>query len=192
MEFSKEELKWLEDHKDMINNYQFFDLFLAANTFQHGSAYDRLRFPGKLNFVLYKAKFNIFDNDKVPSKYFLACKELTSIDLSRITYIGDQAFQLCSNLKDVTLSSSLKSIGQFAFEVCTSLEHLNLLNTLESICCGAFAGCANLKSVNYDGTLEQFKNLLKGYSLMNCFPFKTIIQCVDITLPYKDIEKDLD
>ena len=53
MEFSKEELKWIENHKDMINNQQFFDLFLAANTFQHGNIFDRMQFAGKLNYVLY-------------------------------------------------------------------------------------------------------------------------------------------
>lgn len=191
MEFSKEELKWIENHKDMINNSQFFDLFIAANTFPHGSILERVQFPGKLNFVLYKAKLNIF-NDEIPTSYFWACKDLTFIDLSKVTHIGNSAFQSCSNLKDIILSNSLKSIGDYAFEMCTSLEYLNLPNTLEIIGCGAFTGCANLKSVNYDGTLEQFKNLLKDCSSISYFPFETTIQCVDITLPYKDIKKDLD
>ena len=138
-----------------------------------------------------KKWLNIF-NDEIPNRYFWACKDLTSIDLSKITHIGDSAFQSCSNLKDVILSSNLKSIGNYAFEACTSLEHVNLQNTLESVGCGAFTGCANLKSVNYDGSLEQFKNLLKDCSSISYFPFETIIQCVDITLHYKDIEKDLD
>ena len=188
MEFSKEELKWIENHKDMINNSQFYDLFIAANTFPHGSTLERMQFPGKLNFVLYKAELNIF-NDEIPNRYFWACTDLTSIDLSKITHIGDSAFQSCSNLRDVILSSNLKSIGNYAFEACASLEHVNLPYTLESIGYGAFNDCTNLKSVKYDGQLEQFKNLLKERSSISYFPFETTIQCVDITLPYEDVYK---
>lgn len=189
MEFSKEELKWIENHKDLIDNGQFFDLFLAANKFPHGNIFDRMQFPGKLNFILYKAKLNIFNNNEIPNRYFWACKDLTSIDLSKIARIGDSAFQSCSNLRDVILSNSLKSIGDYAFEVCISLEHVNLPYTLESIGYGAFSMCSNLKSVKYDGQLEQFKNLLKDCSSMSYFPFETIIQCVDITLHYEDVYK---
>ena len=190
MEFSKEELKWIENHKDMINNSQFFDLFIAANTFSHGSTLERMQFPGKLNFVLYKAGLNIF-NDEIPYRYFWACKDLTSIDLSKITHIGDSAFQSCSNLRNVILSSNLKSIGNYAFEACTSLEHVDLPYTLESIDYGAFGMCNNLKSVKYGGSLEQFKNLLKNRSPISYFPFETTIQCADIALPYKNILKGL-
>lgn len=191
MEFSKEELKWIENHKDMINNQQFFDLFLAANTFQHGNIFDRMQFAGKLNYVLYIAGFNVFTEGKVPKRWFWACKDLTDIDLDNVVEIENSAFQSCSNLRKVTLSNSLKSIGEYAFENCTSLEHIDLPHTLELIGHGAFNGCDNLKSVNYNGSLEQFKSLLKGHTVLSYFPFKTIIQCLDVTLPYEDIKREI-
>lgn len=190
MEFSKEELKWIENHKDMINNSQFYDLFIAANTFPHGSTLERMQFPGKLNFVLYKAKLNIF-NDEIPNRYFWACKGLTDIDLSNVIEIGNSAFQSCSYLRKVTLSNSLKSIGYYTFEACISLERIDLPHTLESIGCGAFNGCENLKYVNYSNSLEQFKDLLKEHSAISYFPSKTIIQCLDVTVPFEDIKKEI-
>lgn len=191
MTFSKEELKWLEDHKDLINNGQFFDLFLAANTFPHVSMFERMQFPAELNLVLYTAGLNIFIEGKIPNRYFWCCKGLTDIDLSNVIEIGNSAFQSCSNLRKVTLSNSLKSIGYYTFEDCASLEHIDLPYTLESIGCGAFNGCDNLKSARYDGSLEQFKNLLKEHSTINYFPFKTIIQCLDVTIPFEDIKKEI-
>lgn len=150
-----------------------------------------MQFAGKLNYVLYIAGFNVFTEGKVPKRWFWACKGLTDIDLSNVIEIGNSAFQSCSNLRKVTLSNSLKSIGEHAFENCTSLEHIDLPHTLELIGHGAFNGCDNLKSVNYNGSLEQFKKLLEERSVISYFPSKTIIQCLDVTIPFEDIKKEI-
>lgn len=150
-----------------------------------------MRFPGELNLVLYTAGLNIFTECKIPNRYFWNCKGLTDIDLSNVIEIGNSAFQSCSNLRKVTLSNSLKSIGYYTFEDCISLERIDLPHTLESIDCGAFNGCENLKYVNYSNSLEQFKDLLKEHSAISYFPSKTIIQCLDVTVPFEDIKKEI-
>ena len=112
MEFSKEELKWIENHKDMINNSQFYDLFIAADTFPHGSILERAQFPSKLNFVLYKAGLNIF-NDGIPTSYFWACKDLTSIDLN---------LSCCSRINNLLLSLNSSSVSFKYFFKANCLE----------------------------------------------------------------------
>ncbi|MGM9842592.1 MAG: leucine-rich repeat protein [Muribaculaceae bacterium] len=60
--------------------------------------------------------------------------------------IGHYAFNGCTNLKFVKLSSNLKSIGAYAFELCKSLELITLPKSLKVIHEYAFRNCALIDS----------------------------------------------
>lgn len=55
--------------------------------------------------------------------------------------IGNYAFELCYNLKSITISQSIKSIGVLAFFNCTGLTSIVIPNGVSSIKDGAFYGC---------------------------------------------------
>ena len=59
---------------------------------------------------------------------------MTYVDLSCITSIGAYAFNGCTSLTNINLSSTLTTIGVSAFNECTSLEIEDLaLPNLEKI-----------------------------------------------------------
>ena len=68
--------------------------------------------------------------------------------LSKITFIGDYAFEKCQNLKNVHIVSSVTRIGSWAFKDCRSLTNINIPNSVTSIGQGTFFGCEGLTSIN--------------------------------------------
>lgn len=66
---------------------------------------------------------------------------------SRITSIGDYAFENCSNLNYVDYGYGITSIGKYAFSGCSSLTSFKLPNAVTSVSEGAFMGCTGIKNV---------------------------------------------
>ena len=82
------------------------------------------------------------------------------LDLSQttgLTSIGNGAFQYCSGLTSVEISSSVTSIGSFAFYGCSGLTSVTFGegSRLESIASNAFYGCSGL-TVYYQGDLARW------------------------------------
>ncbi|MGN0818422.1 MAG: leucine-rich repeat protein, partial [Candidatus Coproplasma sp.] len=57
---------------------------------------------------------------------FSYCTKLETVDLSKITEVGDSAFYNCNLLKTVKGMENLEVIGDGAFSGCTSIPELNL------------------------------------------------------------------
>lgn len=185
MLFNEYELKWLENHKDLINQNNFKKLFDEANK-QHSklSVIESMSFPGKINYALLQADFDIFLNDEVPARCFWNCKELTSIKLRyNITNIGESAFQSCTNLKSVKLPAELKIIGKHAFEN-TGLIEIKLPKVIDKIGSGAFNNCYDLKDVYTNTSAKMFKASLENDFFKNHFPTETVIHCNDRTFKF--------
>ena len=80
---------------------------------------------------------------------------------SGVTTIGDYAFFMCSNLKDIKIPGTVKSIGDYAFWYCGQYEedetegfrHVTIPNGVTEIGEGAFLRCVNLTSVSLPDTL---------------------------------------
>ena len=79
---------------------------------------------------------------------FKKCVNLIKVDISnatKLTSLCSQAFNGCSNLKEVTLSDSLQKIDYQCFKNCSSLELINIPSSVSEIQTEAFKNCEKLK-----------------------------------------------
>lgn len=89
-----------------------------------------------------------------------------------VTYLGREAFLLCSKLKYVKLSKGLKSISGAAFENCASLESICIPEGVETIDWYAFNFCRRLKMI-------MIPNSLKDISPMVSYEFPVKLVAMD-------------
>ena len=79
--------------------------------------------------------------------------------VDKVTTIGANAFQNCTNLISVVFSNTIVSIGSFAFENCFSLDLINLPSFLTSIGYGTFNNCPSLTSINIKNENQFFSTI---------------------------------
>ena len=91
---------------------------------------------------------------------FNGCNMISSLDFSttRLTEVGEQAFNACSQLSDVKLPSSVEYIGDEAF-MYTAINNIDWshLHKLQSIEGSLFYGIGSLKSVILPLGVEEIK-----------------------------------
>jgi len=73
-----------------------------------------------------------------------------------VTYIGKMAFYDCTELKKVTLPSTLKTIGYFAFGSCRLLPEIKLPENLTTIEYYAFDNCDSLRDITIPKNVNDF------------------------------------
>ncbi len=84
----------------------------------------------------------------IKERAFENCTSLTSVTVSSmIGTVGNYAFSGCSSLSSVNFTAGTKSIGAGAFMNCTSLTGISLPDTVISVENYAFKGCTSLGSV---------------------------------------------
>ncbi len=89
-------------------------------------------------------------------KAFKDCTEIKSVSIcSSVTEIGFSAFCGCSSLTSVTIPYGVKIIDSCAFSRCTSLTSLTLPNSVEGIYQQAFEKCTSLKSVTIPDSIKE-------------------------------------
>lgn len=76
-----------------------------------------------------------------------------------VTYIGDEAFALCTNLKHITLPNSVTYIGEEAFRECYNLTNIKIPNGITSISGMTFYFCESLKSVKIPNSVTSIGRL---------------------------------
>ena len=75
-----------------------------------------------------------------------------------VTSIGDEAFNLCNALTEVTISDGVISIGLHAFSFCTALTKVTIPNSVTTIVHHAFQNCEALTEIIFGNgltTIEQ-------------------------------------
>lgn len=103
---------------------------------------------------------------------FFGCKELSAVNVPAcLTTLGDFAFCLCVNLNEVDLSGcKLTSIKESSFAQCTNLKRVSLPSTLKSIKFWAFANCFELADLQLPAFLETIEN----QAFYNCVSLREV------------------
>ncbi len=85
---------------------------------------------------------------------FTLFTQIESVELpSSLTKIGELTFAWCSNLSEINISSSnIAAIGDDAFVCCTSLTSITLPATLTKLGDYVFEGCSGLTSADLSAT----------------------------------------
>ena len=101
-----------------------------------------------------------------------------------IEFIWSGAFYGASNLKKVTIASTVKRIDQDCFYGCSQLEEVSIKGgVLEEIGVHAFMNCSKLKTINIPETVS----VIREYAFCQCYSL------TEITLPkgLKEISESL-
>ncbi|MBQ3219078.1 MAG: leucine-rich repeat domain-containing protein, partial [Clostridia bacterium] len=81
-----------------------------------------------------------------------------------VVSIEQQAFMMCSNLKEVIIPSSVEKISRLAFFMCVELEKIEIPEGVEFIGMSAFKGCEKLKEVKLPSSLIT----IEAFAFCNC------------------------
>ncbi|MCQ2533770.1 MAG: leucine-rich repeat protein [Clostridia bacterium] len=109
----------------------------------------------------------------IARKLYLNGTLVTEINVpSGITEISAHAFEYLSDVKKVTIPSTVKTIGDYAFLMCDGMESLTLSEGIEELKASSFSGCRALKSVVIPTSVK--------YIGRNAFSFAAI-QSVSVT-----------
>ena len=90
---------------------------------------------------------------------------LTSVDLTGLHMSGENVFENCTKLTEVT-TGKFTAIGKNMFKGCTALEEITLSSAKVSD--GAFDGCVNLKKVTFDSKGENLEYEIGNNAFANC------------------------
>ena len=121
-------------------------------------------FSGDILYVFLTSDFNpnnIALDEEGYYIYTYYAPDFAKINLSALTYLGENAFAYCHELEEVTLGSGLTEIATGAFNDCKKLEKINL-ESVENVGENAFAQ-TGLISVD----LSAAKNVGK-YAFVSC------------------------
>ncbi len=151
MEYS-EVIKFLKNHKDLIVNNNINDLFDAFPEPHAGKdLLDLMWGKGDIIGMLKK---------EVPPYFACASEKITSIILpsySDFELIGPYAFS-DSSLRSIIIPNNIEMIGEGAFSLCKDLKEVTLYPGLKIIEKLAFSGCNNLKII-FNGSVVEWNNI---------------------------------
>ena len=81
---------------------------------------------------------------------------------NKLNYIGQDLFYGCSNLKEISLPSTLCALGQGCFWGCSSLESITIPYGVTFIGYYAFTDCTALKDIYYAGSESDWNEIEIG------------------------------
>ena len=81
-----------------------------------------------------------------------------------VTGIGDECFNVCTELTSVTLPGTLKTIGEYAFSYCSKLTSISIPGSVESIKNYCFHECRAIETLTIE---DSDKPLSIGLSTFN-------------------------
>ena len=87
----------------------------------------------------------------------------SEIDGKRVTQIGYDAFNDCTELTSITIPDGVTCIGNSAFSYCASLETVTIPNSVTHIYPRAFYDCTLLKEVTIPASVTSIGNEAFGY-----------------------------
>ncbi len=126
-------------------------------------------FYGMENLEKVTFKGGAFDNLELGKYAFRDCLELATVTLeegSRLTKLGDGAFQGCETLESFTFTASMSTVGASAFADCTALETVTFAASERTLAFGenAFMNCTSLITVNLPANVTKIPGVFVGCS----------------------------
>lgn len=88
-----------------------------------------------------------------------------------VTKIGDNAFDGCSKLTNVSIPNSVTKIGRFSFRGCRKLTNVTIPDNVKEIAWRAFMACTNLTEV----TIPANTATVGDEAFMKCSALKSIV-----------------
>jgi uncharacterized repeat protein (TIGR02543 family) len=132
----------------------------------------RYAFYGLYNFTTL-----FFNSVKVIASNAFSDSYFAKITINSVTEIQSNAFNHCSNLKELTINSGLTAIPDSAFYSCYSLEKIVLPQTLTSFGNNAFKSCSKLASI----TIPDSVTTIGNYCFQYCASLTGIIIPMNVT-----------
>lgn len=118
-------------------------------------------FSGATNndIVSYTGKFTTSDNkciifDNILINYAIGCSSTYYRVPYFVTKIGHHSFSRADKLKEIQLSSTVKTIGSYAFQFCSNIESVVLNEGLTSIEDEVFRECRKLSNITIPESVE--------------------------------------
>lgn len=99
-----------------------------------------------------------------------------------VTSIGESAFEGCTGLTSITISSSVKSLEKGAFYGCSGLTSVKIPNGVTKIGLGAFSVCTNLISVFIPSSVTD----IESYAFDYCNNLNWIVSESDQPVPFNN------
>ncbi len=123
-------------------------------------------------------------------------QKITFAEGSKLKYIGEDCFNSCTELTNITLPDSIEVIERNAFSGCTALESINIPSKITVINEGLFIGCSKLKSISIPENVTKIKDLAfyncsslteitipKGVTEIGSSAFSACSSLTEITIP---------
>lgn len=130
------------------------------------------------------------DNMFIGANAFQSCVKITSLDITKVKYLGSGCFRNCSGLSNVTVpvyagignklpltmniyhltGSSTETSGDFAFADCYNLKEATIESGITTVPDHMFAFCGELKTVTVPTSVES----IGGGAFRQCFSLSSI------------------
>ena len=151
---------------EKVIKYSFDDEKNMATVIKGGDYFGNVEIPSSITFNSKK-----YIVTSIEEKAFSGCSNLKSVTIpSSVTSIGASAFQDCTNLTSITIPNSVTSIGDYAFENCSGLSSVSIGNNVTSIGDDAFSYCSGLTSI----TIGKNVTSIGGRAFKNCSGLSTV------------------
>ena len=172
---------------------------IGCKAFFKTASLTTINFPASLNYIENSAfsgsglagAFTIPDNTSIGAEAFQSCVNITSLDITKVNYLGSGCFRNCSKLSNVTVPFSAKigqkppkalsddykltnstddKSGDYAFADCYNLTEATIESGIATVPDHMFAYCGDLKTVNVPASVKSI-----GYgAFRNCFSLDSI------------------
>lgn len=127
-------------------------------------------------------EFDAMSNLKIISNDAFRATGFSSLEFNDETYIGIHAFKECLNLETLKLGAYICKEG--AFQNCTSLVNVTLTSPITTLGAAVFDGCSQLTTVTFTGTKKEFYSMNKNIAWRGDAPIK-LVHCSDGDIKYK-------
>lgn len=172
---------------------------IGYKAFYKTASLTTIKFPASLNYIENSAfsesgltgAVTFPDNTFIGANAFQSCVKITSLDITKVKYLGSGCFRNCSGLRKVTVPVSAKigqklpattpsdykltgnaneTSGEYAFADCYNLTEATIESGITTVPDHMFVYCGELKTVRVPATVTS----IGGGAFRQCFSLSSI------------------